>query len=178
MCSMGLSKGDIVRKILKIGTGIVLWTLLFLLLLFAVILAMSTFNLGMRTFVISSGSMSPAIPTGSLVFVRSAGEYRVGDVITFSSHDGGYITHRVYEVREEEGGAVYVTKGDANDAPDVNQVEKERVQGRIIFHIPAIGYVTDFFRTLPGAILLLLCIAASLIYLFTGGRRPGSKAEN
>lgn len=167
------------RKILKIGIAIVSWTLLALLLLFAVVLVMSTFNLGMRTFVISSGSMSPAIPTGSLViFVRSAGEYKVGDVITFSSHDGGYITHRVYEVREENGKTVYVTKGDANDAPDINQVEAGRVKGRIIFHVPAIGYVTDFFRTLPGAILLLLCIVGSLIYLLAGTRRPRSGAES
>jgi signal peptidase len=166
------------RKILKAATGVVLWALLAMLLLFTVLLVMSTLNLGVRAFVISSGSMSPAIPTGSLVFVRSAGEYREGDVITFSSNNGGYITHRVYEVREEAGRAVYVTKGDANDEPDVNLVEEERVKGRIVFHIPAIGYVTNFFRTLPGAILLLLCIFGSLIYLFTGGRRPGSEAES
>ena len=161
-------------KILRAAARTALWFLLFFMLAFAVLLTLSAFNLGMRTFVISSGSMSPAIPVGSVVFVRSAGEHHAGDVITFSSNGGGYITHRVYEVREEGGRTVYITKGDANDGPDLNPVEEERVEGRVVFHIPAIGYITAFFRTWPGFILLLLCLVSLLVYLWGGFHREES----
>jgi signal peptidase I len=172
-----LTRGIEVKKSLKLWAGILVWAVLGILMAFAVLLVMSTFDLGVRAFVISSGSMEPGLPAGGLVFVRSAGQYHEGDIITFSTRGGGYVTHRVYEIRDEGGRTVYITKGDANDAPDINPVEEERVKGRVVFHLPYIGYAAAWFRTWPGAAFLVLVIAALLFYLIYGLREGGKGVE-
>ena len=48
--------------------------------------------------------------------------------------------HRVVEVHETEESTFFITKGDANDAPDPLPVLPEQVNGKIIFRIPKIGW--------------------------------------
>lgn len=75
-----------------------------------------------RTLTVLSGSMSPAIPRGSLVAVVpvSPSDLRAGDVITFNAPIDGspVVTHRVEEVVESGIAPVVRTKGDANSAAD------------------------------------------------------------
>jgi hypothetical protein len=62
-----------------------------------------------------------------------------GDVIFFSS-DGYPTIHRAVNV--ENG--VITTKGDANPEPDEETIT--RVDGKLIFAIPKVGYVIDTIR--------------------------------
>ena len=147
--------------------NIVFWAFFTLVCLLLILLVLSLFNLGVRAFAVSSGSMSPAIKTGSLVFVRPSGEYAVGDVITFSLKENVYTTHRVHGIQEEDGAAVYVTKGDANEGVDTDPVTEEQIEGRVVFTLPYLGYVVAFLRTLPGFILIMSAfglLIASLLW--------------
>jgi signal peptidase I len=84
--------------------------------------------LGYQRYVIVSGSMEPAIPTGSVVYdeIVPVSELAVGDIITFvPPAEYGLtdpVTHRIVEIEPASGdhaGKVQVrTKGDANEAPD------------------------------------------------------------
>ena len=47
-------------------------------------------------------------------------------------------------IRKEDGN--YITKGDANSTEDLIPVQKQQVNGIVIFHIPLAGYVLMFFR--------------------------------
>ena len=79
---------------------------------------------GWRTEVVISGSMEPAIQTGSVVIVRPIvpDTIRTGDIIMFSSLDmRSLTTHRVVNV-ESEPGLQFITRGDANNNPDINPV--------------------------------------------------------
>ena len=79
-----------------------------------------------------SGSMEPAIRTGDVIIVeplRPEHEIREGDVITFRAADAPdmLITHRVIGIVSVNGEpAAYVTKGDANEAPDLSRFSGPR----------------------------------------------------
>ena len=84
-------------------------------------LAIAWKALGLVPLVVTSGSMSPGMPTGSLAFVREVPDssIRVGDVITFDAPGKrGRVTHRVIERIQRNDRWYFRTKGDANGSPD------------------------------------------------------------
>lgn len=96
----------------------------------------------LRGYVILSGSMEPMIPTGSVVVVNTADrDVLPGDVATFSRH-GDLVTHRILS-NTEDG---YQTKGDANTDPDTGIISAEDIRGKVLFHIPMIGYGMVWFK--------------------------------
>ena len=120
---------------------------------------------GWRTEVVISGSMEPAIQTGSVVIVRPLGPdtIRKGDIIMFSSLDmRSLTTHRVVDVESEQQ-LRFITRGDANNNPDINPVVPSQIVGIVAFTIPYLGLLTQFIKTPFGFILFLLIPAVILI---------------
>ncbi|MEM2677071.1 MAG: signal peptidase I, partial [Thermofilaceae archaeon] len=71
-----------------------------------------------------------------------------GDVIVYVSPTSGLIVHRVIKVQETLRGTEFITKGDANLAPDAEPVPAQRVKGRVDIVIPYIGVVRLAFERL------------------------------
>jgi len=88
----------------------------------ALLLIISTFPItgNIKFMVVQSGSMEPKIKMGSIVMVKPVDEYKIGDVISFGevTRTKAPTTHRVYDIKVVEGEPYYITKGDANNAPD------------------------------------------------------------
>lgn len=150
------------------------------------------FIAGYKPLVVQSGSMEPAIGTGSVVLVQPAapGEIRVGDPITFRA--GGpkgseserplLITHRVTEVLNESGRLSFKTKGDANKSQDPNAVAAADVLGRVSVSMPYAGYIGVFARTRTGFLALivvpgLLIIATEIRSLLANVTRVGKEVD-
>lgn len=125
------------------------------LLLFFVIVVLFR-GMGIRVFTVLSGSMEPTVPTGSVVLVDTHKEPKKNDIITFRMSDV-YVTHRM--IGEEQKG--YITKGDANNCADFQNVPVEKVTGVVIAVIPMAGYILQKSRFLIwlslGIIFLLFC---------------------
>ena len=157
------------------------WVLLAILLLLAALLILSAFNIGVRAYVVSSGSMSPAIHTGDLVFAHKSGNYKKGDIITFIDSQNKYVSHRIYKIEKKDGKTTYTTKGDANNAPDGSPVIPANVMGKVVFHIPWLGIPIAFFHTKIGLAVLIVGIGAILVWMVLSSgeghpkrkRRPG-----
>lgn len=113
-----------------------------------------------------SGSMEPSIPIGSLIIVKPVGEYKTSDIITFKStqKENDYTTHRINEIKEKDGLKSYVTKGDANESPDFENVSTDRIVGKQIITIALVGYILWFVKTLPGLIVIIIVPALIIIY--------------
>ena len=143
-----------------------LFTLVFILV--ALLLLVSTFKLPffpLDARSVLTGSMEPAIETGSVVFVYPQESYGEGDVITFKpdgSENTISITHRIIAVSETEEGRVFTTKGDANQLEDTEPVLQKDVYGKVIFHIPYIGKLLDVAKT-PWGFAALVIIPAVLV---------------
>jgi signal peptidase I len=116
-------------------------------LLFGAILALSAL-MGWQRYVIVSGSMTGTYDRGSLVLdeVVPVAELKVGDVITYRPPAGsgpeGLVTHRIASITSgDDGGRVFRTKGDANEAADPwTFTLREGQQARVKAGIPYVGF--------------------------------------
>ena len=127
--------------------------------------------IGLRTYVVLSGSMEPLYPTGSLIYVKEVdtSQLKAGDVITFMIDEDTIATHRIIEVLPDEQDSSVVrfrTQGDANDSPDGSPVHYKNVIGSPIFCVPYLGYVANFIQTPPGRYLSIGFGAILLVLVF------------
>jgi|WetSurMetagenome_2_1015567.scaffolds.fasta_scaffold257378_2 signal peptidase I len=118
-----------------------------------------------KLLIVQSGSMEPAIHKGSLIFVKTMGEYSVGDVITRKTDDPKVtITHRILKKEEVSGKTVFETKGDANNVSDGEKISEEMIIGKELWSLPYLGYLVGFAKTMPGLILFIIIPAVIIIY--------------
>jgi len=106
--------------------------------------------------IVLTGSMTGAVDRGAVVVVEKLGleetlnTVKEGDIIHYE-YDGVEMMHRVIEFRyDDEGGRVYITKGDANPIADSSPVEPDQVLGIPRSFIPYIGYPIIIIRMLLG----------------------------
>ena len=139
----------------------------------ALLLIVSAFPIkgNYQVLIVLSGSMEPTIKTGSIVIVKPAPQYNVGDVITFGavSKTKVPITHRIVDTRLQNGIPVYVTKGDANEEKDTQEVPARQVIGKALFDVPFLGYALSAAKK-PIGFAVLIAVPAILI-LFDEGKK-------
>lgn len=131
---------------------------------FTIIIILTIFSSGRplnsKLFAITSGSMRPKIPMGSIVLVKPQNNYRVGDIIVFQD-DQRLVTHRISSKLPDD---LLQTKGDANNEADRFQISKDQIIGRVIFTIPRLGRLLMLLQTRAGIILLVVLPGAILIW--------------
>lgn len=106
---------------------------------------------GLECYTVVSGSMEPALPVGSAVYVKrmSFSDISKGDVITYVIGESGMrVTHRVVETDEKK--QQFVTKGDANECVDGKTVSFQNVCGVVKFYLPLLGYLQKFLANDKG----------------------------
>lgn len=98
-----------------------------------------------QTFYVRTGSMSPAIPVGALVVATraSADDLNPGDVIVFRRPDrpGMMVVHRIDALEQRASGPVFITRGDANGAPDSWEVPASGDGWQARYAIARAGFV-------------------------------------
>ncbi|MBI2626730.1 MAG: signal peptidase I [Parcubacteria group bacterium] len=120
--------------------------------------------------VVQSGSMEPAIKTGSVVLIKPLSNYKIGDVITFEGNfkdaKGKKIptTHRITDAKVDVGTISYQTKGDANDDIDRNLVSANKVIGKVLVSVPYAGYLVAGAKTGYGLLAIVVIPAALIIF--------------
>jgi signal peptidase len=137
---------------------------------------------GHPILVVLSGSMSPAIKTGDLIFedglsAQQAQHLRVGQVVTFADPPGSQttVTHRIVRVIHRGGRVFYVTKGDANQSADTPPRPASAAIGRYAGKLPRGGY---FLFNLHRPIVLALLLAAPILWFVGEPLRRWARDEN
>lgn len=152
----------LIKIICQIASDI-LYIVVILLILLAISVNFSFF--GWRALMVQSGSMTPAIKTGSLIIDQKLASYSVNDVITYTTDEGkSRTTHRIVDIKDEGQGEYYQVKGDANNAPDSALVAKKNVIGKVMLSIPYLGYAASFSKSLAGLILIIIIPSILIIY--------------
>lgn len=150
------------RRILNV-TGTVL-----LLALLVLVLPLTVPKLaGYHLYDVQTGSMVPALPVHSVIYVRSCdpSEIQAGDIITFQTESASdrVMTHRVAAIDTEA--QTFTTKGDANEAVDQTPVPFSNLTGKVMFHIPALGSVAAFIQSATG-IATCVCVFAGVMIMW------------
>jgi len=125
--------------------------------------------LHLQRYVITGGSMTGTISRGALAYDEyvPASVLKVGDIITFvPPRMHGPVTHRIVSIRRDQNGnAIFRTKGDANAAADPwHFALTNHTQARFVFSIPYVGYVFAVL-SLRWARVALIGLPAALIFL-------------
>jgi len=154
------------QKIKKWVNNIVSGILMVLLISVAAVVIISKASggepqvFGYQLKTVLSGSMEPDIQTGSIIAVKLAEDknnFKEGDVITFQAEENMLITHRITEVVKSGDSVLYRTKGDNNNAEDMNPVISDNVVAKYTgFTLPYVGYFINFSQSKNGALLLLI----------------------
>ncbi|OHA79024.1 MAG: signal peptidase I [Candidatus Yonathbacteria bacterium RIFCSPLOWO2_01_FULL_43_27] len=144
-----------------------------MVIVIALLLVVSFFPImgNYKIMIVQSGSMEPTIKTGSIVIVKPAPSYDVGDVITFGPTPRGKIstTHRIVAENIKNGLETYTTKGDSNDSVDLKGVLQKDVLGKVYLSVPFVGYALTAVKEPIG--FLILIIVPALLILFDEGKK-------
>ncbi len=114
-------------------------------------------------YVIVSGSMEPLIKIKDAVLIKrvdTADDVKRGDVVTYRATDPTYygvlITHRIVDIKEENGEKIYITKGDHNETVDRSPINLSQITGKVVMRIPKIGYIKYFLVSSYGWIIAIV----------------------
>ena len=119
-----------------------------------------------NAYIVQSGSMEPAIKTGSLVISLPSQTYSQNDIITYKVGKK-LVTHRIEVKLFPEGvygDPIYMTSGDANKDFDRIKLSQDQIVGKVLFSVPYLGYAADFAKTPKGFILFIVIPATIIVY--------------
>lgn len=118
--------------------------------------------IGIQYKEILSGSMSPAINVGDIVFIKHADldDISVSDVIAYNLGES-VIVHRVVE-KTDEG---LITQGDAVEQRDANAVTDENIEGKVLFHLSNGIAFYNFISSLYFKGFIVILILLNLVLL-------------
>lgn len=143
-----------------------LFSAIAIIIIFLIIISAFPVTGNYKILVVQSGSMEPAIHTGSVVIVIPANNYKSGDIITFKSNTGKIdsITHRIVKIESDGITTVFTTRGDANNANDTNTVYPDKIIGKVLFSVPYFGYAVAAAKTKYGFLAMIVFPALLIIY--------------
>ena len=159
-------------KIIRKCWNIIL-TFILIIALFFVIAFIGVRLIGLTPYIVTSGSMEPQYPVGSLIYVKEVKpeNINVGDAITFyMGEDKVVATHQVYEIDREN--QMFYTQGinnkdsNGNIIHDVSPVSSSSIIGIPVFHIPYLGHINKMCTTTPGIYILVGIAIIILIISF------------
>ena len=119
---------------------------------------------GIHPLIVQSGSMEPAYPQGSMVYIRGTDPRKLseGDAVTFRLADGEtLVTHRITSIDMEK--EEIHTKGDANAREDGAATSFEQIVGIPFFCIPGLGSLAGRLSSMAGKagilrLVVLVCL--------------------
>ncbi len=108
------------------------------------VVALLWFNMGMlgvQPSVVSGGSMKPSMEVGDVALTRPVDpdDLQVGDVVRFREGNTP-ILHRLIKIERSPQGPLFITQGDANNAPD-SPIIAGQIEGKVVLTIPEAGWV-------------------------------------
>lgn len=120
--------------------------------------------LGIKTYVIISGSMEPNYNIGDIVIAQETNskDLKVGDVISFREGEN-VVTHRISREVNEGNNRVFKTQGDNNNTEDLWEVSSNAIEGKVIGKIPGVGKITLMLQDKVAILFVILVFYAYLV---------------
>ena len=163
------------KKAVNIVSKVLFYVLLASLIVGAVLLAraddMDKSLFGFRYFSMTTPSMEPDLPVGSLVFTKAvnASEIQVGDDITvyIADYQGGtFLTHRVVGIIDDgTGQRSFWTRGTNNRSNDPSPFSEDMLVGKVVSSVPHLGAVMTFVQTQFVFVIIGIALVVALFFI-------------
>lgn len=167
---------NFLKKLSKIISNILFWILMgVIILLVFYIVTIKIYakqnrldEIKFNMYTILTTSMEKTIMAGDVVvdYKNKDNIYELGDIITFYSNRGNgqiTITHRIIDIKIENGKYFYSTKGDNNNTADTHYVSQDDVIGKVIFVLPKVGFVQEFILSKVGWIVVIVIPCVGIV---------------
>jgi signal peptidase len=135
---------------------------------------------GYQSLTVVTGSMEPTLQVGSVVIdeVIAPLDARPGDIVTFKDPlRPRQLTHRLQRMRVDGDTAYMTTLGDANDAPEHWTVRTDGNIGRVVAHLPKLGYARAALSSRYARLGVLGAVLALGAFLVVDMWRPRRREE-
>ncbi|MFG6318371.1 MAG: signal peptidase I [Clostridia bacterium] len=109
---------------------------------------------GVSILKITSGSMENELKIGDIVLIKESNDYKVNDIITYNVDDKYLVTHRIIK----RNGNNYITKGDNNNTIDDISVQKENIEGKVIYKFKLLKLLYKYWYIVIPVVILVLII--------------------
>lgn len=167
------------------------WFVLLTVVAFVAVTVAAPRLAGGAAYTVTTGSMRPGLPEGTLIAIRPADPFElgIGDVITYqvASGQAAVVTHRIVGVTYvADGGIAFRTRGDANGGTDPDPVRPVQIRGQLWYALPHVGRLNALVSS-GGRPILLYAVGAALLayagWMFVSagrdrrGRRTDDRAE-
>lgn len=125
---------------------------------------------GYRIFSVATGSMIPEYNVNDVLAIKeiNTDELKVGDDITYLGNkldvNGRIVTHRIIEIKEENGEKIYITKGINNIAEDPS-IKDNQIYGKVVGKIPVITEINHTIKNQYGFFFLIFVPLVAVIFL-------------
>lgn len=168
------------KKALKIAGSVLAWILLIFALLITIMVFTSDKNNGVPSLfgrmpmTVESPSMEPTFKEGDLIIskeIDDINDLKVDDVISFWTNEiveGQNVvnTHRIVEIKDDNGTKAFVTKGDNNENNDSYLVYPSKIVGKWTgTRLGGVGKILKFLKTKTGFLVCIL-IPMAIFFLF------------
>ncbi len=118
--------------------------------------------LGIKTYVIISGSMEPNIQIGDIVITKEENNLQIGDIISYRKGHS-VITHRISQINKNENGDItYKTKGDNNNTEDSEEIANGDIEGKVVKIIPKLGKIS---LVLQNKVIIIVVLIIFYMYI-------------
>ena len=120
-------------------------------------------------FQIASASMLPEYNVGDVIVVKkvSPSKIKVGDDVTYigtiDSFSDLTITHRIVDVRVDDGKYYFTTQGLSNNISDP-EIKEDSVFGKVIYHTILFSFVGRLMNNVVIYYLLFIAVGVSFSY--------------
>lgn len=155
------------KKVLMVAVRVLLWIIILLAALFAFTTLATRDNsnvanlAGFTPMTVLTDSMSPTFNSGDLIIIKKCdpATLQVGDIVTFHTiieNEYALNTHRIVEIRNENGAIRYVTKGDNNAIQDNHNIASGDIVGKYTGRVPYLGHVMQFLSSSIGFLIVIV----------------------
>lgn len=163
----------------RIKLSNILFNILTILTVIAVVFVGYNLIAGNKGYAVIHDSMSPVINRGDVVFVKAVAfdDLKRGDIITAKFKDSENVfTHQIIEI-DKSAHEVW-TKGENNPSADPDPTGEEQILGRVVYHVPFLGYLSvatssEYFMY----ILVIFCAVVLLVIMLVTALLKRKKAR-
>lgn len=125
---------------------------------------------------VQTESMEPTLDLGDIVIIKHTDPQKleVSDIIAYRGTEypvrDTLVTNQIVEIRQDKSDYYFTTRGCKADSLNDPEIEYSNVFGKVLYKIPFLGTLYDFFSTPYGIIafiaVLLMAFSSEIMSLF------------
>ena len=125
---------------------------------------------GYRIFTVATGSMVPDYNVHDVLAIKEVNteNLKIGDDITYLGNkldvNGKIVTHRIIDIKTEDGHKEYITKG-INSSVEDPTIEEKQIYGKVVGKIPVVTTINHIIKNQYGFLYLIFLPIVSIVYL-------------